>query len=341
MILSFKKFLYEWGVSTIVCFLLYDLVWLLADFIDFKEFISPQYYINLLIDFVLCASFSLISILLSHKILKRTSSTICEVNYKNLIISGVLLLLANLLIAACLEVVFYVVDLNFFEDGLWGNCFLFGLIASQITLFHLLIHYSKNIIKNKEANITLQKRYLKLQLDPHFVFNSLASLVGMISLDPPKAEKYAIKLSHIYRHILNHIDNDYITLADAKSFAEEYVDMLNLRYDNHIVLHTNLLNNNEKEYILSLSLQLLIENAVKHNPPSLNVPLHICILKQENVIIVRNNRIDTTTPNDSIYQSYHLGLENLTKRYLFETKLKPSIICTEKLFEVKLPIIRK
>lgn len=340
MILRIKNILYEWSILTIVCFLLYDLVWLLADFIDFKEIISPQYYINLLIDFAFCASFSFISIALSHSILKWPTLTRHSENYKKIVFSGAILLFTNLFVAACLEFIFNIVDVNFFEDGLWGNCFLFGLIASQITLFYLLIHYCKDIIRNNETNIALQKKYLKYQLDPHFVFNSLASLVGMISLDPPQAEKYAIKLSHIYRHILNHIDNDYITLADAKSFAEEYVEMLNLRYDNQVVLHTNQLNS-ENEYILSLSLQLLIENAVKHNHPQPNIPLHIYIIKQKDVIIISNNRIGSTMHDDIYYKSNHLGLDNLTRRYSFETKLRPSVTCSEKYFEVKLPIIRR
>ena len=341
MIFKHKKILYEWSISTIVCFLLYDLIWIFADFIDFKENISPKLYIYLLVDLAFCATFSLSSALLCHKILEWQSLTERKEDYKKMILIGGLLLLCNLLIAACLEVCIYFINLNYFEDGLWGNSFLFGLIANIITLFHLLIHYSKSIIQNKETNIKLQKKYLKLQLDPHFVFNSLASLVGMISLNPPQAEKYAIKLSHIYRHILSHIENDYITINEANTFAQEYVDMLNIRYDNLIVLHTNKFETNSNEYILSLSLQLLIENAIKHNHPLPNSPLHIYITKKDTLLTVRNNRIFATQHAEQFDKSYHLGLENLTKRYQFETKLKPSVTCTEKYFEVNLPIIKR
>ena len=113
------------------------------------------------------------------------------------------------------------------------------------------------------TNLTLQKKYLKLQLDPHFVFNSLSSLTGMIEETPKQAEDYVVKLSHTYRYILRHIDCDYTSLSEAADFIKTYVSMLNMRYDGNIELDIADLHTHEDECVLSLSLQLLIENAVK------------------------------------------------------------------------------
>ena len=86
-----------------------------------------------------------------------------------------------------------------------------------------------------------------MQLDPHFVFNSLSSLAGMIGEDPKMPEDYVVKLSHIYRYILQHIDKEYITLADGTDFIKSYIGLLNMRYDNAIVLHADDLHGDRNE----------------------------------------------------------------------------------------------
>ena len=123
----------------------------------------------------------------------------------------------------------------------------------------------------------LQKKYLKLQLDPHFVFNSLSSLAGMIEDEPQRAEEYVVRLSKVYRYTLRNIDRDYITVREAMDFASIYVSLLNLRYDDNIILETDKDKVNGDDRILALSLQLLIENAVKHNSPQDDKKLHIRI----------------------------------------------------------------
>ena len=193
-------------------------------------------------------------------------------------------------------------------QDIWGTSFLFGLIASLVALIHLSMHFSDMIVLKGKENLALQKRYLMMQLDPHFVFNSLSSLAGMIGEDPKMAENYVVKLSHIYRYILQHIDKEYITLADG---------------------------------ILSLSLQLIIENAVKHNCPQSGIELHVSLGRQGDMLVIKNNRIYTNNNNNQSIESYGIGISNLKQRYRLEGEAEPEFIAHQDSFEVRLPIIKR
>ena len=192
---------------------------------------------------------------------------------------------------------------------------------------------------NKE-NICLQKKYLKLQLDPHFVFNSLSSLAGMIEYEPQRAEEYVIKLSRVYRYTLRNIEQDYITINEAVDFAKTYVSLLNLRYNDNVIFETDDFKANGNDKILAQSLQLLLENAVKHNAPQGDKKLCIQINVRDNMLVVKNNRIYTRGHNDQVVESYGIGLNNLKRRY--ELECGKRIICnvTQDFFEIRLPIIK-
>ena len=99
------------------------------------------------------------------------------------------------------------------------------------------------------------------------------------------AEDYVVKLSHIYRYILQQIDKEYITLADGTDFIKSYIGLFNMRYDNAIVLHADDLHGDRNECILSLSLQLIIENAVKHNCPQSGTELHVSLGRQGDMLV--------------------------------------------------------
>ena len=200
------------------------------------------------------------------------------------------------------------------------------------------MHFSDMIVLKGKENLALQKRYLMMQLDPHFVFNSLSSLAGMIGEDSKMAEDYVVKLSHIYRYILQQIDKEYIPLADGTDFIKSYIGLLNMRYDNAIVLHADDLHGDRDECILSLSLQLIIENAVKHNCPQSSTELHVSIGRQGDMLVIKNNRIYT---NNQSIGSYGIGISNLKQRYRLEGEADPEFIAHKDSFEVRLPIIKR
>ena len=114
------------------------------------------------------------------------------------------------------------------------------------------------------------------------------------------------------------MERNLLTLADGTDFIKSYIGLLNMRYDNTIVLHADNLHGDRNECILSLSLQLIIENAVKHNCPQNGTELHVSIGRQGDMLVIKNNRIYTNQPNDQSIESYGIGISNLKQRYRLE-----------------------
>ena len=337
---EYKYKLTEWMVFTLIFFFLYDVIWAVADLEDFKQSIEEN-NLFLFIDLVFCGIFSLISLSANQILLGQRFFKQAETNRKRFLFGASVIVVVNILIAGACELLMNVMDSDFIEDDVWGTFFLFGIIASLLTLIHLLLHYSDIIILRNKENICLQKKYLKLQLDPHFVFNSLSSLAGMIEDEPGRAEEYVVRLAQVYRYTLRNIDQDYITVSEAMNFARTYVSLLNLRYDDKIILELDDEKVKEGDRILSLSIQLLIENAIKHNSPHENIPLHIQISVQDNMLAIKNNRIYANGHNDHIIESYGIGLKNLKQRYELESGKKIGYSVTHDYFEIRLPIIKK
>ena len=121
-----------------------------------------------------------------------------------------------------------------------------------------------------------------------------------------------------------------------------YVDLLNVRFDNNIIIKINYekKEENNKEHILSLSLQLLIENAVKHNSPDTRHKLIIQIYKTDDNLIVSNNRINPKEITETNAESFKIGLINLQRRYMLENNKSISVHISSKTFQVALPIIK-
>lgn len=183
-------------------------------------------------------------------------------------------------------------------------------------------------------------KLLKMQMNPHFVFNSLSVLAGLIDIDAKRAEDYVIRLSRIYRHILGHIENDVVSLDEAFQWLDDYMNLLKLRYTN-IELQVKPMERRKDEYILSQSLQVLVENAVKHNAMNQHEKLTIVVERKENMLVVSNNIIHPTYKSEHTIPSYKLGLDNLAKRYLMKFGKEISVKHSSESFTVYLPIVNQ
>lgn len=260
---KYKGRLTEWIVFTFIFFFLYDIIWAIADFEDFKQSING-YYLYMFVDLVYCGVFSIVSLSVTKLLLRQRFIKRAEAERSIFIYSLVVIVAINILIAGVCELLMNVIESEFIEVDVWGTFFLLGIIASLLTLIHMLLHYSDIIILKNKENVCLQKKYLKLQLDPHFVFNSLSSLAGMIEDEPQRAEEYVVRLSQVYRYTLFNIDQDYMTISEAMDFARTFVSLLNLKYNDKIILELDEEKVKGEDRILALSIQLLIENAVTY-----------------------------------------------------------------------------
>lgn len=230
----------------------------------------------------------------------------------------------------------------FLKGQKWGH-YSFGLwiTLTVVAFFHFFYFFKKNQERKvKESQIvakteTAKFESLKNQLDPHFLFNSLNVLTSLIGENPKQAEKFTTKLSKVYRYVLEQKDKDLVSLDEELRFAKSYMDLLQMRFEDGIIFEIPESVSNPELKIVPLSLQLLLENAVKHNVITGEQPLKIEIFEENGYLVIKNN----SNPKQSIEKSTKVGLKNITQRYSLITKAKVEIINNFKLFQVKLPLL--
>lgn len=175
---------------------------------------------------------------------------------------------------------------------------------------------------------------LKNQLDPHFLFNSLNVLSSLIEENPPKATRFTKDLSKIYRYVLEQKDKKRVPVSEEIQFAKTYAELLKTRFEKSISFDFNI-DENQHQMIIPLSLQLLLENVVKHNMATSTKTLNVKVYQSENHIVVENN----LQPRNTI-QRNGIGLENIKKRYELLTDQKVEIQKNNEIFCVKIPILK-
>ncbi|HEU4574597.1 MAG TPA: sensor histidine kinase [Chitinophagaceae bacterium] len=178
---------------------------------------------------------------------------------------------------------------------------------------------------------------LTSELDPHFMFNSLNTLSHLIINDPPTAHLFNSRLARVYRYILINKERELISIHDEMEFIENYFYLLQIRHDNKLKLETNLDGVEAgKIMILPCALQILVENAIKHNEFSEANPLRIRIGIHESSINVTNN----VKPKPFLVNSTKIGLRNLSSRYKLVCNQDIKIESVANEFTVKLPLIQ-
>ncbi|GAB3920163.1 sensor histidine kinase [Larkinella terrae] len=187
----------------------------------------------------------------------------------------------------------------------------------------------------KEAALS-QVEALKNQLSPHFLFNSLSILTSMVHEDADLSEQYIKQLSRVYRYILEQRDQQLVTLKTEIEFIESYTFLLQIRFENKFDVRIELSPAQQNQYrIAPLSLQLLVENAVKHNRMSVQEPLHIRIYGQDEELVIENPWL----PRDQPEVSTGLGLQNIVNRYVLLTRRPVWYGHLNEFFIVKIPLL--
>lgn len=219
--------------------------------------------------------------------------------------------------------------------------FSLWITLSVVAIFHFIYFYKKyQENKVKESQIVAKNQMakfesLKNQLDPHFLFNSLNVLTSLISENPNQAEKFTTKLSKVYRYVLEQKDKDLIPLEEELKFAKSYMELLKMRFEDGIHFSIPTTVSNPELKIVPLSLQLLLENAVKHNVITSNNPLEINIYEKNGFLVVANN----INLKKSMGKSTKVGLKNIHQRYSLISREKVVITNNNTIFKVKLPLL--
>jgi LytS/YehU family sensor histidine kinase len=205
-------------------------------------------------------------------------------------------------------------------------------------LIYLIIKNQERIEENKNLTIeNFKNRYnaLKNQTDPHFLFNSLNSLNGLIGYDDERAHEYLIQLSSVFRYTIQ--EDSVVTLSDELEFAESYIYLMKIRYGDALSVDIQISDSPQDYYILPFAIQTLVENAVKHNIASLQKPLNLVIQSTvDDSIVVENN----LQPRQDIRDGNGLGLSNLNERYWLMFRKNINIQADNAVFRVEIPLIK-
>ncbi len=223
-------------------------------------------------------------------------------------------------------------------------CLIIGLVVSVIIL---TVEISSQFFRNwkesllqvehyKTQNMQAQLQNLKNQVNPHFLFNNMSVLSSLVYKDQDKAVDFINQLSKVYRYLLDNHNNELVALKTELNFIESYIFLLQIRFDKNIQFDISIPPDMQAYSIPPMSLQMLIENAIKHNVVSEEFPLHVKLYAENNKLVVTNTLKLRSVAEDSS----KTGLKNIEDRYQFFTEEKVEILSDEKFFTVKLPLLK-
>jgi sensor histidine kinase YesM len=228
-----------------------------------------------------------------------------------------------------------------FSDNYRDTIYISVIIAIFVSLvLHsraFLISWKTAIVdaeKLKKESMTAKYESLKNQVNPHFLFNSFNALSNLVYEDPDKAVKFIKQLSDVYRYVLDTREKEVMPLNEEMKFLQSYIYLQQIRFGDKLKFEISV--NGAEGYVAPLALQMLIENAIKHNIISEDDPLTITLYANSNFIIVKNNLQRKEVLGEP---SAGVGLENISKRYEFLSNRPVEIISDDQSFTVKLPLL--
>ena len=211
-----------------------------------------------------------------------------------------------------------------------------GLIYENVFFFD---KWKQMIQKNEELKnqqIRMQFEVLQNQMSPHFLFNSLNALTTLIAENQENAIEFTQRLSDMYRYILQTKNKELVHLSEELQFVETYLFLLQMRYPENLAFHLNVPQEYLDRYIPPLTLQMLAENAIKHNIISKHNPLRIDIYVENSRSVVVKNNLQL---KNTIEKSTKTGLVNIRKRFELLGKENIDVVSTQNSYLVTVPLI--
>lgn len=213
---------------------------------------------------------------------------------------------------------------------------IYSIVYMTLFSFHEYSVVQIEKVKLHRKQLSLQFEALRNQLSPHYLFNCLNTISSLVYKDAELAENFIRRLAQTYLYVMSNNDSQVVSLKKEIEFVKSYYYLMKVRFDNSIDLNVNVPDDIQATFIPPLTLQILVENAIKHNAFTKGNPLTISIDSTHNEIIVSNNILEQ--PKN--VTSFKVGLDNIKKRYDFflPTEIK---IKKDKEFKVVLPLIHR
>ncbi len=222
----------------------------------------------------------------------------------------------------------------------FSRALVLGLAVIFSNMFYYAMNHHDKLEKQLEDlqkdMLASQYASLKNQISPHFLFNSLNTLTSLMYEDRDLASDFVTRLASSYRYILDNREQDLVSLKKELGFMDSFIFMMDVRHKKAVSIALNIQVDSERYLIPTLSLQMLVENALKHNRYSKEQPLDISIATiGKEALVVRNNLQKRTTKGNST----QLGLKNIKKRYQFYTNKQVLVREETDFFEVIIPLL--
>ncbi|WP_075343906.1 sensor histidine kinase [Tenacibaculum agarivorans] len=236
-------------------------------------------------------------------------------------------------------------DVGVFSLFFWV---IFTIIFSLVLIVYMIEIFLDKESQRREIEIKLSKienertraKYLSLknQLNPHFLFNSFNSLSALINIDTNKADQFLLELSNVYRYNLNHSEELVVSLEKELALIKSYMSLQTIRFKESIFIDYKI-DTQKYSYLLPpMTLELLVENAIKHNIVEKKSPLYITITTTNDYVIVDNNYQPRTTSVNK-EESHGIGLKNLKNQYKLIHNETPTFSITKEKYIAKIPLL--
>lgn len=264
--------------------------------------------------------------------------------FKKLVLTIVVEVLIVLIVVVVVKIIFLIIYKQSFDelfkqlsDGfLWAvSLTVFGIAIANGSLFYK--NWKQSALNEeilKREKLAIEYEALRMQVNPHFLFNSLTALTTLVHQDPDKAEAFIRKFSDVYRYILENKNLEVVSLQKELHLIENMAYLYQYRHGSNLQIELELAPSN-KRYILPMALQMLLENALKHNVISADKPLKVRIFEEADRVVVWNN----LQLRDNVSDSTNVGLANIRLRYSHLSKIPVEVESNDHFFQVKIPIL--
>lgn len=224
------------------------------------------------------------------------------------------------------------------------NCIYSALFSMLIALIingrEFLMQWKRSAEDNERMRaemIRSQYEVLKTQVNPHFLFNSLNTLAAIIPEKPSVAVDFVEQLSKVFRYSLQHSEENTTTVAAEMKIVAAYIFLNKQRYDDKLQTDIRVGDEVKDKIIITQSVLMLVENAIKHNEISAGSPLLVSIFTEGDMLVVKNNLQPKRIPEEST----HIGLQNIRRRFSLIAKKEVQVIQQKEAFIVKIPMLEQ
>lgn len=284
-----------------------------------------------------------------NELLNKKFSWVTETNHR-LIWGIIVTVLANGVVVFGRNYIdFVLIQKTSFDDFFSGELLNYSLLILGVALFISLFFHARGFMlewkTSTKEQVAEQKiiatstdakfESLKNQLDPHFLFNSLNVLSSLIEENPKQAKRFTDSMSKIYRYILDQKDKELVSVNEELDFAKTYGELLKTRFEDSVNFEYDVEDEVRNLFVVPLSLQLLLENAIKHNFATYSKPLNIKIYSEKRFLIIENN----LQQREQNTERKGVGISNIVQRYALVTEKNVSIEKNESFFKIKIPIL--